>query len=113
MEELLVSTLQDVELWVVEYGVLVHGPVSLAHEAAHPRAALRRELAVEDDDHAFVYAGWCDGSSEEEILHMVLLVQVKSSLMKAKNWTWYQNRTQADQTQYGIREEFMWGITLM
>lgn len=113
MEELLVSTLQDVELRVVESGVLVHGPVSLADEAAHPRAALRRELAVEDDDHAFVYAGWRDGSSEEEILHMVLLVQVKGSLVKAKNWTWYQNRTEVDQTQDGICEEFMWGITLM
>lgn len=94
MEELLVSVLQDVELGVVESGVLVHGAVSLADEAAHPRAALRGELAVEDDDHALVWAGWDDGGFEEEILHLVLLVQVKSSLMKTENnWTQHQNRT--------------------
>lgn len=57
MVEVFVSALEDVEFWVVEFGILVHGAVSLPDEAAHSRAALRRELAVEDDDDAFVRAG--------------------------------------------------------
>lgn len=40
MEEFLVSTLQDVEFGVVQFGILIHGPVSLADKAAHPRTAL-------------------------------------------------------------------------
>lgn len=80
MVEVFVSALEDVEFWVVEFGILVHGAVSLPDEAAHSRAALRRELAVEDDDDAFVRAGWEDGCFEEEILHLVFLVQVQSAL---------------------------------
>lgn len=79
-EEVFVSALEDVELGVVEFGILVHGAVSLPDEAAHPRAALRRELAVEDDDDAFLRAGRDDGRFEEEVLHLVLLVEVQSSL---------------------------------
>lgn len=81
MVELLVSALQDVELGVVEAGVLVHGAVALAHEAAHARPALRRELAVEDDDHALVRAGRQDGGAQEVVLHVLLLVQVQSPLV--------------------------------
>ena len=80
MVEVFVSALEDVEFWVVEFRILVHGAVSLPDEATHSRAALRRELAVEDDDDAFVRAGWEDGCFEEEILHLVFLVQVQSAL---------------------------------
>ncbi len=83
-EEVFVSALEDVELGVVEFGILVHSAVSLSDEAAHPRAALRRELAVEDDDDAFVHAGRDDGHFEEEILHLVLLVQVQSALRRQR-----------------------------
>lgn len=83
-EEVFVSALEDVELGVVEFGILVHGAVSLPDEAAHPRAALRRELAVEDDDDAFLRAGRDDGRFEEEVLHLVLLVEVQSSLRRQK-----------------------------
>lgn len=79
-EEIFVTALEDVELGVVEFGVVVHSAVPLPDEAAHSRAALRRELAVEDDDHAFVRAGRDDGHFEEEVLHLVLLVQVQASL---------------------------------
>ena len=79
-EELLVSAFEDVELGVVEIGVLVHGAVSLPDEAAHPRAALRRELAVEDDDDSFLRGGRDDRGLQEEILHVLLLVQVERSL---------------------------------
>lgn len=82
MEEVFVSALEDVEFGVVEFGILVHGAVSLPYEAAHSRAALRRELAVEDDDDAFVRAGRDDGRFEEEILNLVLLVEVQSSLRR-------------------------------
>lgn len=83
-EEVFVSALEDVELGVVEVGILVGGAVSLPDEAAHSRAALRRELAVEDDDDAFVRAGRDDGRFEEEVLHLVLLVQVQSSLRQQR-----------------------------
>lgn len=79
-EELFVSALQDVELGVVEHGVLVHGAVSLPDKAAHPGAALRWELAVEDDDDPLLRAGRRDGGLEEEVLHLILLVQVQSAL---------------------------------
>lgn len=84
-EEVFVSALEDVELGVVELGVVVEGAVSLPDEAAHSRAALRRELAVEDDDHAFLRAGRDDGGVEEEGLHLLLLVQVQSSLRPQSN----------------------------
>lgn len=80
IEEFLVSTLQDVEFRVVQFGILVHGPVSLTDKAAHPRTAFWRELTVEDDDDTFVRAVRDDGRCEEEVLHLVLLVQVQSSL---------------------------------
>lgn len=57
-EELFVAALEDVELGVVECGILVDGAVSLPDEAAHSRAALRGELAVEDHDDSLVRAGW-------------------------------------------------------
>lgn len=79
-EEVFVSALEDVEFGVVECRILVHGTVPLPDEATHSRAALRRELAVEDDDDTFVRAGWDDWHFEEEILHLILLVQVQSSL---------------------------------
>lgn len=85
MEEIFVTAPEDVELWVVEFGILVHGAVPLPHKAAHSRAALRRELAVEDDDDAFVRTGWDDGRFEEEVLHLVLLVKVQASLNRKKN----------------------------
>lgn len=84
MEEILVSPLEDVEFWVVEFGILVHGAVSLPHKAAHSRASLWRELAVEDDDDAFVRTGWDDGRFEEEVLHLIFLVKVQSSLNRKK-----------------------------
>lgn len=80
VEEILVPSFEDVEFGVVEFGILVHGAVALPDEAAHPRAALRRKLAVEDDDDAFVRAGRDDRRFEEEVLHLVLLVEVQSSL---------------------------------
>lgn len=83
-EEVFVSALEDVELGVVEFGILVHGAVSLPDEPAHSRAALRRELAVEDDNDTFVRAGRDDGHFEEEILHLVLLVQVQTSLRRQR-----------------------------
>lgn len=83
-EEVLVPALEDVELRVVQDGVLVDGAVSLADEAAHSGAALRRELAVEDDDDALVRAGRDDGRFEEEVLHLVLLVQVQSALRRQR-----------------------------
>lgn len=64
----------------MEYGVVVHGAVSLPDKAAHPGAALRRELAVEDNDDSFLWAGRDDGGLQEEILHLFLLVQVQGSL---------------------------------
>lgn len=79
-EEIFVSTLQDVEFGVVEFGILVHGAVPLPDEATHARAALRRELAVEDDDDSLVWASWDDGGLEEVILHLVFLMEVQSSL---------------------------------
>lgn len=82
VEEVLVSVFEDVELGVVQYGILVHGAVSLPNEAAHARAALRRELAVEDDDDAFVRAGRDDGGPEEVVLHLVLQVEVESALRR-------------------------------
>lgn len=39
-EEVLVAALEDVELGVVQYGIVVHGAVLLPDEAAHARAAL-------------------------------------------------------------------------
>ncbi len=80
MVEVFVSALQNVELGVVKVGILIHGAVSLPDKAAHSRATLRRELAVEDDDDAFVLAGRDDGRFEQKILHLVLLVQVQGSL---------------------------------
>lgn len=82
VEEVLISVFEDVELGVVQSGILVHGAVSLSNEAAHARAALRRELAVEDDDDAFVRAGRDDGGPEEEVLHLVLQVKVQSALRR-------------------------------
>lgn len=79
-EEVFVSALEDVELGVVEFGIVVHGAVPFPHEAAHSRAALRRELAVEDDDDALVWAGRDYGRFEEEVLHLLLLVEVQGSL---------------------------------
>lgn len=84
MEEIFVSPLEDVEFRVVEFGILVHSAVSLPHKAAHSRAALWRELAVEDDDDAFVRTGWDDVHFEEEVLHLVLLVEVQSTLKRKK-----------------------------
>lgn len=83
-EEFFVSALEDVELGVVKAGVLVHGAVSLPDEAAHARAALRGKLAVEDDEDAFVWAGGDDGSPEEVVLHLLLLVMVQGSLMEGE-----------------------------
>lgn len=79
-EEVFVSALQDVELGVVEVWILVGGAVSLPDEATHSRAALRRELAVEDDDDPFVRAGRDDRRFQEVILHLNLLVEVQSFL---------------------------------
>lgn len=79
-EEVFVSALEDVELGIVEVRILVDGAVSLTDEAAHPRAALRRELAVEDDDHPLLRAGWDHRRLEEEVLHLQLLVQVQRPL---------------------------------
>lgn len=73
-EEVLVAALEDVELGVVKFGILVHGAVLLSDETAHSGAALRGELAVEDDDDSFVWAGWDNRVLEEEVLHLVLLV---------------------------------------
>lgn len=80
-EEVLVSPLEDVKFRVVEFGILVQGAVSFPNEAAHPRAALRRELAVEDDDDSLLWAGWDDGGLEEEIFNLVFLVQIQSPLI--------------------------------
>lgn len=73
-EEVLVAALEDVELGVVKFGILVHGAVLLSDETAHSGAAFRGELAVEDDDDSFVWAGWDNRVLEEEVLHLVLLV---------------------------------------
>lgn len=79
-EEVLVPPLEDVELGVVEFGVVVQGAVPLPDEATHARAALRGELAVEDDDDAFLWRGGDDGGPEEELLHLALQVKVQSPL---------------------------------
>lgn len=73
-EEVLVAALEDVELGVVKFGILVHGAVLLSDETAHSGAALRGELAVEDYDDSLVWAGWDNRVLEEEVLHLVLLV---------------------------------------
>lgn len=79
-EELFVSTLEDVELRVVEFRIDIYVAVSSPDEAADSRATLRWELAVEDDDDVLVWAGWDDGGPEEEVLHLVLLVEIQSPL---------------------------------
>lgn len=75
-EEVFVSALQDVELRVVEVGILVDGAVSGPDKAAHFGSAFGRELAVEDDDHSLVRAGRDSGGPQEKVLHLVFLVQV-------------------------------------
>lgn len=84
-EEVFVSTLEDVQLGVVEFGIVVHVAVSLPDEAAHSRTALWWEFAVEDDDNSFFWARWDDGGLEEEVLYLVLLVQVQSPLENNNN----------------------------
>lgn len=79
-EELFVAALEDVEFRVVEFRIVVHGAVPLPDEAAHTRAALRRELAVEDDDDAFVFGERDNWRFQQEFLHLVLVVEVQSSL---------------------------------
>lgn len=81
-EEVFVSALEDVQLGVVEFGIYVHFAVLLPDAAAHSRAALRRELAVEDDDNSFFRAGWDDGDVQKKVLHLFFLMQVHCSLRK-------------------------------
>ena len=64
----------------MECGVVVHGAVARPDKATHARASLRRELTVEDDEDAFVRAGGDQGGLEEELLHLILLVQIQCSL---------------------------------
>lgn len=49
-KELLVSPLQDIQLRVVELGVLIAEPISLSHISAHSRASFRGKLTVEHDN---------------------------------------------------------------
>lgn len=82
-EEVLVAVLEDVELRIVQLGVVIEGAVPLPHKTAHAGAALRGELAVEDYDDASVRPGWDHGLPEQEVLHLVLLVQVQGSLIES------------------------------
>ena len=97
-EEVFVSALEDVEFGVEEFGVVVHGAVPLPDEAAHPRAALRGELTVEDDHHSLLWARRDDGGPEEEVLHLDFLVKVQSSLR------------QTGSESLGICSAFKWGF---
>lgn len=79
-KEVFVSPLEDVEFGVEEFGVVVHGAISLPDEAAHSRATFWWELAVEDDHDSLFWAWWNNWGLEKEVLHLVFLVQVQSSL---------------------------------
>lgn len=83
-EEVLVAILEDVELRIVQFGVVVEGAVPLPYKTAHSWAALRRELTMEDHDDTSVRPGWDNGFPEQEVLHLVLLVQVQGSLMEGR-----------------------------
>lgn len=82
--EFFVSSLENVEFGVVERGINVHVAVTLPEESTHARSAFGRELAVKDDDDAFVWAGGCDGRLEEKVIHLFLLVQIQSSLREER-----------------------------
>lgn len=82
-KEILVAILENIELRVVQLGVVIEGAVSLSYKTAHARATLRGELAVEDNDNASVGLGRDDGLPEQEVFHLVLLVQVQGSLKTA------------------------------
>lgn len=81
-EEVLVSVLEDVELGVVQPGVVVDVAVPLPHKAAHAGPPLRGELAVEDQDDAPVRPGRDHGVPEQHVFHLLLLVQVQGSLRR-------------------------------
>lgn len=81
-EEVLVPVLEDVELGVVQPGVVVDVAVPLPHKAAHAGPSLRGELAVEDQDDAPVRPGRDHGVPEQDVFHLVLLVQVQGSLRR-------------------------------
>lgn len=75
----------------MEIGIHVDGAVLFPDEAAHSRAALRRELAVEDNDNSLLCGGGDDGGLEEEILHLVFLVQVQSPLRRNRDSSEYKS----------------------
>lgn len=79
-EEFLVPSLEDIHLWVVEFRIIVQSTVPLPDKATHPGAAFWWELAVKDDDDAFLRTERDDGGLEKEVLHLLLFVQVQRSL---------------------------------
>lgn len=49
-EKLLVSSLQDIQFRVVEFGVFIAKSISFSHISAHSRASFGRKLTVEHDN---------------------------------------------------------------
>ena len=83
-EEVLVAALEDVELGVVQLGVLVERAVALPHEAAHAGPPLRGELAVEHHQHAALRGEGRQGHAQQEFLHLLLLVEVQRPLEEGR-----------------------------